>query len=105
MAVRLGELLLREKRITPGQLQEALNHQRTHGGRLGLNLVKLGFVKDEEITSLLSRQYGVPSINIVQFDLDPTIVRLIPGESASKYQAIPVGRTATTLTLAMADPT
>ena len=105
MAVRLGELLVREKRITPGQLQEALNHQRTNGGRLGSNLVKLGFVRDEEITSLLSRQYGVPAINLSQFDLDPAVVRLIPGETAAKYQVIPVGRSGTALTLAMTDPT
>ena len=64
MAVRIGELLLKEKRITPAQLQEALNYQKTNGGKLGFNLVKLGFVKDEEITSLLSKQYGVPSINL-----------------------------------------
>src|ERR671922_279311 len=65
MAVRIGELLLKEKRITPEQLQEALNHQRQHGGKLGFNLIKLGYVKDEEITALLSKQYGVPS-NIMQ---------------------------------------
>ena len=64
MAVRIGELLLKEKRITPAQLQDALNYQKTNGGKLGFNLVKLGFVKDEEITSLLSKQYGVPSINL-----------------------------------------
>ena len=54
MPVRIGELLLKEKRITPAQLQEALNYQKTNGGKLGFNLVKLGFVKDEEITALLS---------------------------------------------------
>jgi type IV pilus assembly protein PilB len=105
MAVRLGELLLRERRITPGQLQEALTHQRSHGGRLGSNLVQLGFVRDEEITAILSRQYGVPSINLTQFDLDPAIVKLIPAETARKYQVIPVGRSGNTLTVAMTDPT
>ena len=64
MAVRIGELLLKEKRITPEQLQQALNHQKANGGKLGYNLVKMGFVKDEEITALLSKQYGVPSINL-----------------------------------------
>ena len=53
MPVRIGELLLKEKRITPAQLQEALTYQKTSGGKLGYNLVKLGFVKDEEITALL----------------------------------------------------
>ena len=58
----IGELLLKEKRITPEQLQEALNYQRQNGGKLGFNLIKLGYVKDDEITALLSKRYGVPSI-------------------------------------------
>jgi len=70
MPVRIGELLLKEKRITPEQLQEALAYQKTNGGKLGLNLVRLGFVRDEDITALLSRQYGVPSINLAQFEID-----------------------------------
>jgi type IV pilus assembly protein PilB len=44
---------------------------KANGGKLGYNLVKLGFVKDEEITALLSKQYGVPSINLAQFEIDP----------------------------------
>src|SRR5919109_618974 len=105
MAVRIGELLLKEKRITPEQLQEALNYQRQNGGKLGFNLVKLGFVKDEEITSLLSKQYGVPSINLAQFEIDPAIVKLIPSETAQKYQIVPLSRAGATLTIAMRDPT
>ena len=60
MPVRIGELLLKEKRITAEQLQQALNHQKAGGGKLGYNLVKMGFVKDEEITALLSKQYRRP---------------------------------------------
>ena len=105
MAVRLGELLLKEKRITPEQLQEVLNHQKTHGGKLGVNLVKLGFIKDEEITALLSKQYGVPSINLTKFEIDPTVLKLIPAETAQKYQIVPLSRAGATLTIAMTDPT
>jgi type IV pilus assembly protein PilB len=105
MAVRIGELLLKEKRITPAQLQEALNYQKTSGGKLGYNLVKLGFVKDEEITALLSKQYGVPSINLTQFEIDPGIIKLIPTETAHKYQIVPLSRAGATLTIAMTDPT
>src|SRR5918996_3318497 len=105
MAVRVGELLLKEKRITPAQLQEALNYQRQNGGKLGFNLVKLGFVKDEEITALLSKQYGVPSINLTQFEIDPGIIKLIPAETAHKYQIVPLSRSGATLTIAMTDPT
>ncbi|HXH24268.1 MAG TPA: type IV-A pilus assembly ATPase PilB [Vicinamibacterales bacterium] len=105
MAVRIGELLLKEKRITPEQLQEALNYQRQHGGKLGYNLVKLGYVKDEEITALLSKQYGVPSIALGQFEIDPAVIKLIPAETAQKYQIVPLSRSGATLTIAMTDPT
>src|SRR6187399_1682758 len=105
MPVRIGELLLKEKRITPAQLQEALNYQKTSGGKLGFNLVKLGFVKDEEITSLLSKQYGVPSINLTQFSIHAAVIKLIPAETAHKYQIVPLSRSGATLTIAMTDPT
>jgi type IV pilus assembly protein PilB len=105
MAVRIGELLLKEKRITPAQLQEALNYQKSNGGKLGFNLVKLGFVTDEEITSLLSKQYGVPSINLTQFEIDASVIKLIPSETAHKYQIVPLSRSGATLTIAMTDPT
>ncbi len=105
MAVRIGELLLKEKLITPEQLQQALTQQKANGGKLGYNLVKMGFVKDEQITTLLSKQYGVPSINLAQFKIDPTIVKLVPTETARKYQVIPLSRSGSTLTIAMTDPT
>jgi type IV pilus assembly protein PilB len=105
MAVRIGELLLKEKRISPEQLQEALNYQKANGGKLGLNLIKLGFVKDEEITALLSRQYGVPSISLSDFEIDQSVIKLVPAETAQKYQILPLNRSGATLTIAMTDPT
>ena len=78
MPIKLGELLVKENLITPQQLQEALQYQKQHGGKLGYNLVKLGFVKDEEITQLLSRQYGVPSINLARFEIDPSVTLAVP---------------------------
>jgi len=105
MPVRLGELLLKENMVSPQQLQDALNHQKMSGGKLGKAFVSLGFVKDEEITSLLSRQYGVPSINLDHFEVDPAIIKIIPAETSRKYQVLPLSRSGATLTIAMADPT
>src|ERR1700741_5088207 len=105
MAVRIGELLLKEKRITPEQLQEALNYQRQHGGKLGFNLIKLEYVKEEEITALLSKQYGVPSIALGDFEIDAAVVKLVPAKTAQKYQIVPLSRAGATLTIAMTDPT
>src|ERR1700674_5491390 len=105
MAVRIGEVLLKEKLISPEQLQQALSAQKANGGKLGYNLVKMGFVKDDQVTALLSKQYGVPAINLDQFKIDPTIVKLVPTETARKYQIIPLSRSGSTLTIAMTDPT
>src|ERR1700751_2048431 len=105
MPVRIGELLLKEKKITPEQLQQALNHQKAGGGKLGYNPVKMVFVKDEEITALLSKQYGVPSIALTQFEIDPAVIKLVPAETAQKYQIVPLSRAGATLTIAMTDPT
>src|SRR3954468_11174820 len=105
MAVRIGELLLKEKLITAEQLQQALGQQKSNGGKLGYNLVKMGFVKDEQITALLSKQYGVPAINLASFKIDLTIIKLVPTETARKYQIIPLSRSGSTLTIAMTDPT
>ena len=64
MAAKLGEMLLKAKLITDDQLQKALDHQKEEGGKLGKNLVDLGFIKDEQITQLLSQQFGVPAVNL-----------------------------------------
>jgi type IV pilus assembly protein PilB len=105
MQLKLGELLVREGLITQPQLNETLEFQRSNGGRLGHCLIKLGFVTDDEITAILSRQYGVPSINLSFFDVDPSVIKLIPIETAQKYQILPLSRVGNTLTLAMIDPT
>ncbi len=105
MSAKLGEILVRENLLTPQQLREALDYQREHGGRLGFNLVKLGLVSDEMVTAVLSRQYGVPSVNLDLFDVDASVIRLIPHEVAEKYSVLPLSRVGATLTLAMVDPT
>ena len=105
MSSKLGDLLVKENLISQQQLKEALEHQRVNGGRIGNCLIKLGFVTDDEITAILSRQYGVPSINLSFFDIDASIVKLIPIETAQKYQILPLSRVGSTLTIAMIDPT
>ncbi|QQS32255.1 MAG: type IV-A pilus assembly ATPase PilB [Acidobacteriota bacterium] len=105
MSTKLGEILVRENLITAQQLRETLDYQRENGGRLGSNLVRLGFVSDDVVTAVLSRQYGVPSINLELFQIEKDVIKLISEEVASKYSVLPVSKTGATLTLAMADPT
>jgi len=105
MSAKLGEILVRENLLSAQHLREAIDYQREHGGRLGYNLVKLGLVTDEMITAVLSRQYGIPSVNLDLFQIDESVLRLIPQEVAQKYSVIPLSRVGATLTLAMVDPT
>jgi len=107
MSQRLGDLLVKEKIITHEQLDKALKTQRESGpnSRLGSTLVHLGFVSDEEVTNFLSRQYGVPAINLQYFEIDSSVVKLIPEETAKRYQILPLSRVGASLTIAMVDPT
>jgi len=105
MSAKLGEILVRENLISSQQLREALEYQRTNGGRLGSNLIGLGIISDDVITAVLSRQYGVPSINLELFQIEEETIRLISQEVALKYSVLPISKVGATLTLAMADPT
>src|SRR5271155_1505832 len=105
MSQRLGDLLVKEKIITPEQLEKATKAQKEQNCRLGSALVKLGFLTDEDVTNFLSRQYGVPAINLSYFEIDPAVVKLIPFETAKRYQILPLSRVGASLTIAMVDPT
>jgi type IV pilus assembly protein PilB len=104
MAAKLGQLLIASNIITQEQLQQALSHQKTSGGRLGANLIELGFITEEKLVAFLSKQYGVPSINLSDYKIDPSVIKLIPPDMAKKYLITPVARVGATLTVAMSDP-
>ncbi len=104
MSERLGEILVREGLITAEQLAEALKYQSKHGGRIGSAIVKLKFASEEDVTEILSEQFGVPSISLGSFDIEESVLKLIPAEVARKYMLIPISRTGASLTIAMADP-
>jgi type IV pilus assembly protein PilB len=105
MPSQIGELLVKESLISGEQLDTALKHQRERGGRLGSILINLGYVNDDDVTAVLSRQYGVPSINLAFFEIDPSVIKLIPMETAQKYLVVPLSRVGSVLTIATADPT
>jgi type IV pilus assembly protein PilB len=105
MSVRLGEILLKESLITQDQLDKALEFQRSNGGKLGSCLTKMGYITDDDITGVLSRQYGVPSINLKYYEIDPSVIKLIPQDTALRYQVVPLSRVGSVLTIAMTDPT
>ena len=105
MAPRIGELLLKDGRVPQVRIDEAMERQKTAGGKLGSHLVQLGCVRDDEIASLLGRQFGVPCIELGRFDIEADVIKLLPAAAARKYETVPVSRTGAALTIAMSDPT
>jgi len=101
---KLGQMLIASQVITEEQLKQALALQRREGKRLGTALVKLGYITEEKLVSFLSKQYSVPSLNLSEAKVDPSVVKLIPAEMAKKYQIMPVARVGASLTIVMADP-
>lgn len=104
LSERLGELLIKRNFITPEQLKKAQEEQKLKGGRLESNLVRLGYIKEDELLSFLSAQYRVPSVKLSKIEINPNVIKLIPSSVAKKYFIIPLNRVGPKLTLAMADP-
>jgi type IV pilus assembly protein PilB len=105
MPLKIGDLLLKTNVISQEQLDSALKNQRDEGGKLGEAIVRLGFASEDDITETLSQQFGVPSINLADFEIEPAVIKLVPGDVARKYMILPVNKTGATLTIAMGDPT
>ena len=103
---RLGDILVKNNIITSEQLSAALQEQKMSGGqsKLGSILVKQGLIKEPDLVSFLSRQYGVPTICLAEYEIDPAVIKIIPPEVVQKYNLIPVNRAGSTLIVAVSDP-
>ena len=104
MNERIGELLVRQNMLTAEQLKRARDEARTNGARLGHQITKLGYLQETELTEFVAKQYGLPSIELAEFEIDRDVIKLIPEEVAIKHTVIPVNRAGSTLILATADP-
>lgn len=104
MAIKLGDMLIKAGVITDVQLEAALKEQRQNGGRLGSNLNKLGFISEEDLTKFLGRQFGVPAVNLNDYEIEKSVLDIIPAEVALKHEVIPLSRSGKSLTIAIANP-
>jgi type IV pilus assembly protein PilB len=101
---QIGELLVRENLLTAEQLTKARDQVRSKGGRLGSQIAALGFLDENELTDFVARHYGVPSINLDEFEIESSVIQLIPEDVATKHGVVPVNRAGSTLIVATADP-
>ncbi len=102
---KLGELLIRTGRINQAQLNEALTLQKDQGGRVGTNLVKLGYLSEKQLVESLSQHFKVSSVDLSGMEIDDAVIKIIPADIARKYTILPVTKAGATITVAMIDPT
>ena len=102
---RIGNLLVKDKKINVEQLEEGLKRQREKGGNLGSNLIELGFVKEADLIGVLAKQLGVNSIDLNLDEIDEDIVNILPAEVALKFNAVAFEKNGKILKVAIADPT
>ena len=101
---RIGDLLVSEGLITQEQLTRAVQEQQQNGTRIGYNLIKLGFVKETDLTRLLARRYRMPAVDLKDFEVDLKVAKLVPSEISIKHQLLALKREGRTLTVAVTDP-
>ncbi|MDI6740916.1 MAG: ATPase, T2SS/T4P/T4SS family, partial [Candidatus Edwardsbacteria bacterium] len=104
MALKIGDMLLKAGLISGEQLDKALAEQKGSGSRIGSILVKLGFLSEDEIVQFLSKQFNVPAVNLREYKIDPSLVKLVPSQIVQKYGVLPLSRLGRTLTLAVVNP-
>lgn len=104
MNEQIGQLLVKENLLSADQLSKARDEAAVKGQRLGAQITQLGFLDESELTDFVAKQYGVPSMDVEDVEIDSEVVALIPHEVAQKHNVIPISRAGSTLILATADP-
>lgn len=100
----LGELLIERRVITKKDLDKALELQREKGGMVGEILVDLELAKEEDIAQALTAQYGFPYLPLINYEIEPEIMEIVPRNVCEQYCLIPIDKIESNLTLAMSNP-
>lgn len=103
--IRLGDLLVAQQLITPDQLDSALQEQKVSGRKLGRTLIDLGYVEENTLLGLLSRQLNYPFVELKHFRFDKELVQKLPETVARRYRVMVLKEDADSIQLGMGDPT
>ena len=102
---RIADVLIEDGLLLPNQLDEAINIQKTQGGRLLKILTDKQFVSDQDMAFSMGRCLNTPPVNLSKVRVPDEILNLVPRDMARAHRLIPVARLDTKLFVAMADPT
>ena len=101
---KLGELLVEKALVTQEQLDEALEFQKDKGGLIGEILVELKYTTEDDIAKMLTAQYGFAYLPLSNYEIDQSLINLIPERVARQYCLIPIDKIGNNLTIAMSNP-
>lgn len=104
LRMRLGDLLVAERIISAEQLDLALQQQREHGRKLGVTLIELNFISEDQLLMFLAQQLNIPFFDLTKLTIQPQAVQLIPEAYARRYRALAVHMTIDSVTVALSDP-
>ncbi len=100
----LAEVLIEQGHISQGQLEEAINVQKSQGGFLGQILVDLRYFDENSLITFLAKQCKIPHLSLLDYLIDPGLFSLIPETVCLEYQLLPIDKLAKNLTVAMVNP-
>lgn len=105
MQMKVGSMLVKHHVITEAQLEEALRNQVIFGGKIGTNLIELGYITADRLAEYLSKNKGVPAVTSMDLEsISPEVIALLPADVVKKHQVIPIALEKKRLTVAMSDP-
>ncbi len=100
----LSEILIERKKITPDQLQQALDARRDPTERLDRILVRLGFVDERDVLAILGEQLSFPVVDLTRAQIDVETLRQMPAKLVHRRKLIPLEKTNGKIRVATCDP-
>lgn len=104
MSIKIGEILVKQGLLRPEQLAQVMDENKKTGGRLTGDIVRLGFLKENQILRALEKHFQVPSVEVSTFEIDPNVISLIKRDFCERYCLIPLQKAGQTLVVAFSDP-
>lgn len=103
-SLKIGEILVKQGLLKPDQLAHAMEEQKKTGQKLTNAIIQLGFLKDSQILRAVEKHFAVPGVEVNTFEVDQSVIALIPKDICEKNTLIPLQKAGNTLVVAFADP-
>tara|TARA_B100000886_G_scaffold335422_1_gene292466 strand:- start:403 stop:2121 length:1719 start_codon:yes stop_codon:yes gene_type:complete len=102
---KLGEILINNGKATESGINEALVQQKTTNEKLGITLIEMGFIEEDDFTTAYGQQLGFKKAdNFILLEADSSVAALIPEDFARENRVLGISKNETTIVVAMEDP-